>query len=157
VLTIAYIGMPLAAVGFVVSCAYAVRSLRRWTLERAWHRHEQAHESEVVEVASEIDDLIAEIREWDRRKNHYRHNIHCPRCGRFSRQATEWPAGIADCGTHGVTGMHVELTTGTIPIIVHEIAAEIGERFPAVPDFVIPLTEIDDDLKALEEAHAPSP
>lgn len=81
-----------------------------WSKYEAW-QIEQDHETALA-MEEVRTDLVALYR-----KIHYRHNIHCPRCGRFSRQAEGWPSGVADCGLHGL-GIRTSPETGAIPVII---------------------------------------
>lgn len=105
-----------------------------------------------------IDHLIDEIREIDRKLNHYRHNVHCHSCGRFAKQAVGYPEGVADCSTHGI-GIRSDPWTGSIPIIVQpldELAIEVPS--PELTDFIVSITTVPDDLSSLlEEASARTP
>lgn len=97
--------------------------IREWLLghrEVKWEAALDEHMTEVTTEAVELNDLIDEVREWDRKLNHYRHNIHCPVCGRFARQAEGWPGGVSDCKYHGIE-VHVGAPTGVINIILSPV------------------------------------
>lgn len=97
--------------------------IRQWLPGRRevkWEAALEEHMAEVATEAGELNGLIDEIHEWDRKRNHYRHNIHCPVCGRFSRQAEGWPGGVSDCKYHGIE-VHVGAPTGVINIVISPV------------------------------------
>ena len=119
----------------------AVAALAR----ESWGRHREKKYMEcAVEEAVELDVLIDEIREWDRKVNHYRHNIHCPVCGRFSRQAEGWPGGVSDCKLHGIE-VHVGPPTASVTVIL--TVATVDVELPAADVF----------YEIAEPVHAPEP
>lgn len=138
------------------SIGIGLRELRRKSLERRWASAREEHEVELQEEALALNEVVDELRELDRKINHFRHNVHCPSCGRFSKQAEGWPAGVADCSAHGIGLRTNSLITGPIAIILQpldEVAAELPP--PETSDFIVSLTIVPDDLSGLlEEAHA---
>jgi len=149
--------LALAAVGAAVSAALATREARRYLLHRAWRRAEVEHLEMLHEQALAEDAVTTAVVELEQRVHRYRHNIHCPTCGRFSRQAEGWPEGVADCGLHGI-GLRTLPHTGSIPIVVTEIPDHEVLAVEVVPDepvFELTLTEAPDPLaELLEEALA---
>jgi hypothetical protein len=99
------VALGVALVAIVAATVGAIGSAVRWTRERRWNRAQEEHMVEVIDTAERIDAVVEDLHALDR-KVHYRHNIHCPACGRFARQAEGFPAGVADCGLHGI-GIHV--------------------------------------------------
>lgn len=111
--------------------------------------HERAEARALIaaqEEATQLNELWDEV-EREYRRVHYRHNIHCHTCGRFSRQAVGWPEGMADCGLHGITARTSE-RTGAVEII---ITAPSAISLLAIPELE-PLDEIqvnDEEILAL--------
>jgi hypothetical protein len=111
---------------------------------------------EVQDEAERINLVVDDLSALDR-KVHYRHNVHCPVCGRFSRQAEGWPSGTADCGLHGI-GIRTTPETGSIPVIVQPLgpAPLVLEAPEEPPSLVIePPVPIPDDLSELLELSLP--
>lgn len=105
------------------------------------------------EEAIAIDGIIEDLKALDR-KVHYRHNIHCPQCGRFARQAVDWPAGVSDCKVHGIKLRTIEAPTGPIAILFQEVVLDELEiaRAPETPELAVAgPTPLPDDLTLLEE------
>lgn len=100
--------------GLVFSAIGAVTAGWRAHVRRTWVEWEAYQIEQAHETAIKIDAVIEDLHTLDR-KVHYRHNIHCPKCGRFSRQAEGWPAGVSHCATHG---LGTRTLTGGIPIVL---------------------------------------
>lgn len=83
--------MGLAAVGVLASAQQLC--IDGWIAWRRWLERGIEHQHAVVE-----DELRDHLVELDR-KLHYRHNIHCPKCGRFARAGESEGASI--CKVHG--------------------------------------------------------
>ena len=132
------------SVGF--GSVHAVRVGRQWGQDRAEHKYI----AEVQEYAIAYNDVIDAVVELDRKVNHYRHNVHCPSCGRFARQAPEWPPGVALCGVHGI-GLRTTPQTGAVAIVVSEaVLPPILALEPPTMYLTEPLV-IPDDLSLLME------
>jgi len=82
-------------------------------------------ETRIIEWARRRRDLLAILGEAQvedqirtalvavERKVHYRHNVHCPRCGRFAKQ---WQDGLVECRHHGLQLRVTAPGTAAIPI-----------------------------------------
>ena len=109
------LGVTVAAL--IATIIYGIRlSLIPWVQDR---RHIKAvnHDHELAMIEDSIRQELAVVE----KKVHYRHNLHCPACGRFSRQAFEWPEGVTDCTVHGILLLTIALATGPIPVIVQAV------------------------------------
>jgi len=131
--------LGVSGLGFLTGVALGLREFRRWLLGWRWERAWVEHEAELIEQAT-VENGLVDALAVVARKVHYRHNIHCPQCGRFARQAEGLPAGVADCGVHGL-GTHTPPATGAIPVVLVELPAAVGEIFPEPPGFEVSLTE----------------
>lgn len=130
-----------------------IRSAVRGRRERKWNLAQEEHMIEVIDTAERIDAVVEDLRALDR-KVHYRHNIHCPKCGWFARQAEGWPPGVADCKAHGISLRTTHALTGPIEIVA------VAET-PLAPMLEVPLetspivlelpVPIPDDLTELME------
>ncbi len=153
----AYVLFGATVVVLAVALSLGVTQLTLFIAFKILDWRERKALIEIIEEAEAIDDLVEEIRELDRKINHYRHNIHCPSCGRFARQAEGWPDGVAQCSLHGI-GIRTGPPTGGIPIIVQPLE-EVLMDIPALEtsDFIVSITVVPDDLSLLlEEANAPN-
>jgi len=148
--------LQVAVFGALASTALAIRrgiyATQDWLLRRSQGKQEVEMIETAIALNGVIDDLIA----LDVKVNRFRHNIHCPACGRFSRQAFEWPAGTADCKTHGI-GLRTSEWTNSIPITVLAVQLEVAlTPVPETPSLVLdPPVAIPDYIDELVE-HAGS-
>lgn len=136
------LGLVALSVALVSIVAASVAGARDWR----GRRQAQALLAEEYEHALVEDEVREAIEEVVERVHHYRHNIHCPTCGRFSRQAVGWPAGTADCTHHGLMGVHLSA-------IVCEAHPALGPEIPAEtsPLIIEPPVQVPDDLSSLLE------
>jgi len=149
-ITLALMGLAAALAGLV--SAFVFGAVKSWSpfwrerhYARGWERVvETDHELALIE-----DNLYNTLMEVEH-VVHYRHNIHCPACGRFARQAEGFPASVADCNEHGVVARS-EPHTGAIPIIVQEIEAPLGIEIPTEtsPLYIQPPVEAALELEAV--------
>jgi hypothetical protein len=147
----AYVLFVVTVVILAASLIYGAVELSLFILAKVRAKREEIELIEIIEEAVAIDELVEEIRELDRKVNHFRHNIHCPSCGRFARQAEGWPEGVAQCGLHGIA-LRTSPYTGSIPIIVQPLE-EVLMDIPALEtsDFIVSITVVPDDLSLLLE------
>jgi hypothetical protein len=94
--------LVLAVIASLKEAAYL---FKQWW----WNLTAQRHLDDTVREAYELDALREDV-EALYRKVHYRHNIHCPVCGRFAKRVEGFPDGVSDCKVHGVRMRTVEYT-----------------------------------------------
>lgn len=102
-------GMALCVIGIAcASAGLAIEVRGRVTARRA--RAVAVHR--VTQKAALRSEIAAAVR-----ARNFRHNAHCPTCGRFARRLDE---NITHCARHGIV---VRAATGPIPIILVARAA----------------------------------
>jgi hypothetical protein len=117
-LDLAYIAFGLALALIVAASACGFWQLVDRIQTRRWNAAAERHLSETTEMAVAENLCIDALQVLEDKVHHWRHNVHCPDCGRFSRQAEGWPPGVSDCRYHGIRLRVNELDTGIIPIVV---------------------------------------
>lgn len=105
----------LAVMGASVALA-ATSSVLFYRWDFAPWRRARAELVEAIEVA-EVEDELRDVLIQVEQRVHYRHDVHCPVCGRFSRRVEGFPDQFSDCGEHGIQ-MRVGLSTGPIQVII---------------------------------------
>lgn len=113
--------LPIAGAGLVASVVGAAKELIDWLAAR----REIAVAYELAIIEDGLRDALKELE----RKVRYRHNLHCPKCGRFAARVPGMPDNVTNCRYHGTW-----LRTSEGPI-------EFGVRkAKAQPSVVPPLT-----------------
>jgi hypothetical protein len=109
--------LPVAMIGLSIWQGWG-----EWRKAIVAGRSKRAEKRQLVEdheIALEFDALVERLIELGHKVN-YRYNIHCPCCGRFSRQEL----GMTDCSKCGLYARS-EPWTGSIPIQLVGIDAPV--------------------------------
>jgi len=155
-----YIGFVAAVIAWVmiaVSITFGLMEaawvFKRWWFLLTWQRHLDDVETAAWAIHETREDV-----ETLYRKIHYRHNIHCPACGRFAKRVPNLPEGVSDCKVHGVRMRTIEYT-GMIDVEIRMVQMlELPPEPPAVtnayelPEIVVDFT---DDDYVLDEGGLP--
>lgn len=103
-----------------------------------------------------VDLMVLELERTEPPRN-WRHNLHCPRCGRFSRRVFPGDDTVVECAAHSV-----QVRWKDIPVSWQEQILLVGEEVVpvttspvsvvavAAPEPIAALPEDGDDLRDLE-------
>lgn len=134
--------LGVAALG-ILACLYQLARARwREHRRRQWDRARVAH-LEAVEALAIANDVVRNelmVLEMPVPKPpNYRHNLHCPTCGRFSARVTGLPDSVVECHAHGVVVRVMPVDwSGPIPIIT---AVAVPITFVAIPVQPVAITD----------------
>jgi rubredoxin len=119
---------------------------------------------EIAVIEDQLHEVMIEMFYRPEPVTNYRHNIHCPLCGRFSKKVMEMD-DVVDCHAHGI-----QVRWRDIPVDWASIPVAPGVQFMNVLEsasyetMMVPLTQpidiittpeaIEAELKVLQEAGA---
>lgn len=134
-MSIGLTAFPVAVAGIVAATTYATRELIDWIAQRRAEAIEQ--------IVSELESKLLQSLDTLSRKKNYRHNLHCPKCGRFAARVEGMPDQVTNCKHHGIW---LRTPEGPVQLHLHtpsELTAQVEEPPPLA---IEPPKPIEDEL-----------
>lgn len=141
----AYVLWILCLVMVCIVPVFAIENAN-WTFRNWWWNLTRArYWTDTVRQAYAINRVRDEV-EAEYKKVHFRHNIHCPKCGRFAKQAEGWAEGMSDCRVHGIQARFMtHPSQGYVEVIVEELTPVIEAILEPAQAELTPLWDEDFD------------
>jgi len=142
---LAFIALGAAGLGLLASSTAGLLSLYWWLKDR----RELAAEHEAALIEHSLHEALLELQFPDPPAPNYRHNIHCPGCGRFAKRVLGMD-NVVECKHHGVQVRWNDLPIDWISTPVSGVKVYVDPHPVTAPIALIPITA-PIDLPVLDE------